>query len=111
LVCPDPILPDLLLEAVIIPGISKSFLVSEKSEDFAVRSVHASRFIDKAALYNVRQKLKFNKKAAGELVAAAADTLKEAKDEHDIMESFYISAMDFSRLDEITEKIIKEITA
>lgn len=46
---------------------------------------------------------------ARELIDLAANHVAQAKDLHDKLEKFYISAMDFSKVDEIYQKLIEDI--
>ena len=39
----------------------------------------------------------------------AADSMKKAKEIHDILEEYYISAVDFDKINKLTDKLIKEI--
>lgn len=109
--CPCPILSEEKIEHVILPSLSLAFSVSQKPADYGTRTVHASRFCDGEALHSLRQKMRFNTKASAELIAASVDTLKQAKAVHDTMESFYIDAMDYTVVDALCEKVIKEIKA
>ena len=52
-------------------------------------------------MYNRKNRLKFNKNAANELVDEAVTALKNAKAAHDKLETFYINAVDFSKSEKI----------
>ena len=67
------------------------------------------RFYDKNAFLQKRQRINFSKKAVTELVYEAQATLIRAKSVHDEIESYYIDAMNFDKVNIISDKIINEI--
>ncbi|MGN0451791.1 MAG: hypothetical protein ACI4FN_06760, partial [Acutalibacteraceae bacterium] len=73
------------------------------------RRIHARRFVSSQRLHLSRERLKFNKKAAKELLCSAAETLSGAKSVHDELEGYYIKAMDFDRLTAFAESFAEEI--
>ena len=79
-------------------------------EDEAVRKIHATRFMDRDVLREARSRILFGRRLNKELLAGAVNTLKEAKEVHDKLESYYIEAMDFEGLDEFFENFINEIS-
>ena len=57
----------------------------------------------------IKKRLKYNKKAANELLDSAVDTLKLAKKVHDDLEEFYIDSIDYKKLDDFADKFIEKI--
>ena len=55
-----------------------------------------------------QQKIKFNKKVIKELLCTACETLAGAKAVHDELESYYINAMDFDKLNLYCEDFAKQ---
>ena len=70
------------------------------------RRIHARRFVATKQLHLSRERMKFNRKAANELLITAAKTLSTAKAVHDKLEAYYINAMDFGALGEFFDKNI-----
>lgn len=105
------LLPSYILDGVILPSLNLSFLRENRFCHFEIpdRRIHARRFTKSSLLNKSRERIKFNNKAVKELLNSATDTLKEAKDTHDILESFYISAMDFDALNLFAEEFIKDL--
>lgn len=103
--------PSQITDGVIIPALDLSFLRESPYTkiDIPIRKIHSRRFTEISALSRNRERLKFNKKAVDLLLCSAADTLKEAKNIHDILESYYISAMDFKSLNEFASKFAEKI--
>ena len=107
----NPFLPSLITDHVIIPELGVAFATENAYMHFSadVRRIHARRFVSSQKLHLSRERLKFNKKAAHELLCSAAETLSGAKSVHDELEGYYIKAMDFDRLTAFAESFTKEI--
>ena len=73
------------------------------------RRIHSRRFICLKKLHLSRERMKFNRKAANELLTSAAHTLAEAKSVHDKLEAYYIDAMDFKALNLFNEDFTKSV--
>ncbi len=73
------------------------------------RRIHYKRFTDMAALRRHKSHLNFNRRAAGELLGCAAGLLADAKSVHDMLEQYYIEAMDYPSLDTYFQEILEEI--
>jgi len=96
--CYCPISPFDKLEHLLIPEAGIGFVSSNKwhKQDFSeARKIHSRRFIDTAMLKGRRQRINFNRKAAKELLHEAIALKQEAKEVHDLLEEYYVSAMDF----------------
>ena len=72
------------------------------------RTIFSDRFIIKDKYDKVRNRIHFLNKTKRELINESINSLEEAKKLHDILESYYIAAMDFSKVSEITDYIINE---
>ena len=75
------------------------------------KTLSAARFSDSVSLSAVKGKLKITEKLTDEILSEAQKELAEAKSVHNSIESIYIPAMDFSLMDEFTDRIIKNIFA
>ncbi|MDO5125426.1 MAG: ATPase [Ruminococcus sp.] len=71
--------------------------------------INASRFYDKKLIAQKKSRLKLNKTTYADLCKETAYTLENAKIIHDEIEKYYIEAMNFDKINEITENIISEI--
>lgn len=103
-------LPSSLLDGIIIPELSLSFLRESEHSIFQnTRKIHSKRFMDTELLKAYKNRVKANKKTINSLISFATDTLKDAKSVHDQLESCYISAMDFESLNLFAENIAKKL--
>lgn len=103
---------DEVYEHLRIPELSISFISSNPMNRVEVESaefVNFSRFYDKKLIYSRKNRLKFNKNAVNELLGEAVVALKNAKDAHDRLESFYIEAVDFSKAESIFRRLCNEL--
>lgn len=103
---------DEFFEHLRIPELSVSFISSNPVNKTSAEEnifINFGRFYDKQILYNRKNRLKFNRSAAGELIDEAVLALKNAKAAHDKLEEFYIEAVDFKKAEKIFKKLKTEI--
>lgn len=107
----NPFLPSLIIDHIIIPELSIGFVTENDFVSFnsETRRVHSRRFELVKQLHKSKERLKFNKKAIDYLLNCSFTTLSEAKAVHDSLESYYIKAMDFKKLNNFTEKFCKKL--
>ncbi len=104
-------LPSSICEHILVPELSLA-LVTENcfiSFDCDARRIHSRRFTDSATLLGFKNRMSFNKKLGTELLKSATKTLADAKISHDILEEFYINAMDFSTIETVLKKLEEKI--
>lgn len=103
---------DEVYEHLRIPELSMCFISSNpmnKTEQAEAERINFGRFYDKKLIYSRKNRLKFNKNAVNELLGEAVNALKNAKDAHDRLESFYIEAVDFSKAESIFRRLCGEL--
>lgn len=109
--CYCPLFPEFKVEHIIIPEL-KTALFTENSYHLSIDEygsrVHATRFFDSEGYKQNKEKIIFQKKAKKELIDEAVRKLSLALDIHDRLEEYYIKATDFEKINEISEKIMKE---
>ncbi len=109
--CPCPMAPNDKLDHLIIPGLSLAFSTSNHYHavsDYHQR-IHARRFTETAALRGKKQHLSFNKRAVKELLSGASEILEQAREVHGEIEEYYINAMDFTGVDALTGRLVRQI--
>ncbi|MCR4925858.1 MAG: ATPase [Clostridiales bacterium] len=110
--CMCPLAPTKKIEHLIIPEISMGIFTSNsihKADFEASRKISAKRFMDCDALKKHKYTIGFNTRASEELLSEAIGILEQAKQLHDKLESYYINAMDFERVEKKTEEIIEKL--
>ncbi len=66
----------------------------------SVQAVRCTRFLDRENLAAYRARLRFNERAAAELLEQASALMAQAKSCHDELETYYRAAVDFGKVDE-----------
>lgn len=110
--CDCPLFAGNKTEHLLIPELGTAFLTSNrfnKIDIAADRRINAMRFIDAEELKLFKTRLRFNKKASQELLNEAVALQAAAKRTHDSLESCYISAMNFKKVDQTANSVIKEL--
>lgn len=110
--CPCPMDSDGGLEHLLIPEIGVGFITTNQYhtlQNKPQRTIHCERFINDEKLKTVHGRLVLNAKVKSELIEEAISHLRNAKECHDILESFYIDAMDFGELKKLSERILEKI--
>lgn len=111
--CPCPLRED-VIDHLFIPELRLAFLTGNSWHpmDLANRqNVHCTRFLEKGGLRSLRARLRFDRKAASELLELASEAQRQAKASHDELEGYYRTAADFSQLDEIAAQLTKTLFA
>lgn len=110
--CYCPLFPTAKIEHIIIPELKLCFFTQTKSHPSMItedKMIHSTRFLNKEGLGDIKEKLFFNKRVEQEMLSEAVRKISVAKGIHDRLEDYYIRATDFSVIDEIGEKLFKEI--
>ncbi len=102
---------NVLYEHLSVPELDMVFISAtplNKIEPDAIK-INFSRFYFRDKISEKKERIAFSKKAMSNLSDEAADSMKKAKEIHDILEEYYISAIDFDKINKLTDKLIKEI--
>lgn len=104
--CPMSVCQD--IEHIIIPAADLAVFTENSFHRLPfepARRIHARRFLEEEVLGEHRCRLKFNRRAAAQLIDESISLLKNAKSIHDRLERFYIPAMDFDQVDALAQEI------
>ncbi len=110
--CPCAIAPERKIDHVIIPSARVAFCTTNTMLPITVdnqRRIHATRFRDASLIARRKQRLRFNRRAAEELIDGACHAIAQAREVHDLIENYYIHAMDFSMSDRLLETIKRQL--
>lgn len=101
------------LEHIIIPEFKIAFLTSNKFHNLNLslpcKHVKVNRFTDTHFFDERKQYISFNKKAAKQFFDEAVNNMKYAKAYHDELEQCYIKQVDFAKLNELKEELLKKL--
>lgn len=101
-----------IYEHIVVPQLGLIFITGNFFNSLNADNeniINFSRFYSKDVINAKKQRIAFNKKASAELAEEAKISLENALKVHDILESYYISALDFDGLNNKTKKIVNEI--
>ena len=111
-VCPCAVSPERKIDHVIVPGRRLAFCTANSLLAFdrePTRRIRAGRFRDNTVFAQHKQRMRFNKRAAAELLEGAHNYLAQARQVHDQIEAFYVAAMDFDRLEDMRRQTTERI--
>ncbi len=99
-------------EHLLIPELDLAFMTATPLNGLELtekQPVNFRRFYDKSVLCEKKERLRFNRTAAADLLAEAVNSLKSAKAEHDRLEEFYIDAVDFDSVNRVYYSMVSRI--
>ena len=95
--------PEDKIDHILIPELKLAFLTDNRWHPVhlpSVQAVRCTRFLDRENLAAYRARLRFNERAAAELLEQASALMAQAKSCHDELETYYRAAVDFGKVDE-----------
>lgn len=107
-----PMNPLTKIDHIIYPDIKFGIFTSNKYHNLLsknYKTISTDRFIDFDKINKHKKSIKFLMKSKNEMINEAISSLKTAKSTHDLLESYYIEAMNFNKINIIKENLIKEI--
>ncbi len=96
------------IEHIFIPELKIALLTATPINELNVdekKPVNFSRFYDKNIIRQRKMRIKFNEGAIKEFCGEAVKALVGAKLEHDKLEEYYISSVDFDKVNAIAENL------
>lgn len=104
--------PEDKIDHLLIPALRLAFLTDNSWHRCSFpgqKNIHCTRFLDLAHLHDFRARLRFNRKAAGDLTAQAVVLMAQAKACHDELETYYRTAVDFAAVETETERCAQQL--
>ena len=104
--CPCAMHPEDQIDHLFIPALRLAFLTDNRWHPVSlpgVQAVRCARFVDRENLSAYRARLRFNDRAAAELLDQAVALMAQAKSCHDELETYYRAAVDFEEVGRVTQ--------
>jgi len=111
-VCYCPFNPAQKIDHVLIPSLSLAFLTVNDHliyPDDTERHIRLDAYIDHERYLELRENLRQWKKIHQTLLQSAVSSLHESKNLHDKLETFYVPAMDFEKVDHFFNELCPKI--
>lgn len=102
--CRCALAPEEKIDHLLFPELGLAVLTSNSWHPMAFagqQNVRCARFADREGLRARRQRLRFNQRAAAELLAQTSALQREARAAHGQLEDYYKGAADFARVEAI----------
>lgn len=110
IVCRCSMEPLKKIDHIIFPDLRKGIFTSNQYHNIkGNHTISSLRFVDRNLLNKNKNSLLFINKAKKEMINEAVNSLKTAKSAHDILESYYIDAMDFDKVNNEKNLLLKKI--
>ncbi|MEG1687012.1 MAG: hypothetical protein RR276_03925 [Angelakisella sp.] len=112
--CACPLFPFTKIDHLLLPELGLGFVTRNKLHPLTLpgeRTIHARRFTDLAKMRAKKHRTSFLQRAAGNMLEQGAALLGEAKETHDLLERYYVAAMDFAQVNEKTRLLIERFRA
>lgn len=111
-----PMRPEAGLEHLLIPELDLAFVTLNNYHDMdmcecckSMKTLEMRDFIDWNRMEPYMENILYCDTHSEMLIQQAVDSLKKAKAEHDILESFYVQNMNFEKIDNLKGEIIGKI--
>ena len=95
--------PEDKVDHILIPSLRLAFLTDNRWHPVqmsGVQAVRCTRFVDRENLAHCRARIRFNERAAAELLDQAVALMAQAKSCHDELETYYRAAVDFAQVEQ-----------
>ncbi len=110
--CRCPVFPNEKIDHIFIPKLKLGFMTDNKFHNLDItpyRTIHSKRFLEEKSSAAEKIRIKFALREAHRLINEASKCMKEAKEVHDRLESCYIPAMDFEKVESVLKTVLDEI--
>ena len=110
--CPCAMHPEDQIDHLFIPALRLAFLTDNHWHPIhipGVQAVRCTRFLDRENLAGFRARLRFNERAAAELLDQAVALMAQAKSCHDELETYYRASVDFEEVERLTKETEQKI--
>lgn len=107
----NPLIPE-EIEHLFIPELSVAIVTSNEINNSKLKgeTVNLDKILDKDLLATVAEEIDYDKLLFYSLIDKGLKVLSETKKLHDKLETYYVSNMDFARVDEIFNNLIEDFS-
>ncbi|AOY77605.1 PRK06851 family protein [Clostridium formicaceticum] len=102
----EPLMPD-KVESILIPQLDMAFTTNSKYQD--QKYINLNKFLQKEKLNKYKKELEYSEKLFQQLINDVVYNLQRTKKNHDYIEDYYVSNIQFEKIDALREQLIEEI--
>jgi hypothetical protein len=103
-----PLIPE-KIGTVLIEEINMAITTSEKYRKNNYEPINLNEFLDKSLMANFQKDIQDDQQILENLLAKGIECIYQAKQEHDVLEQYYVPNMNFAAANEKSEEILKRI--
>jgi len=103
-----PLIPT-KIGTVVIPGLNLAITTSEKFKSAHYETLDLSKYLNGSKLAAFQADLAGDNKLLQELIDLGMENIRRAKEEHDVLEQYYVPNMNFSAAEDKYEEIMDRI--
>ncbi|KXZ40353.1 hypothetical protein SAMN05661008_00093 [Alkalithermobacter thermoalcaliphilus JW-YL-7 = DSM 7308] len=103
-----PLIPQ-KLETVVIESLKVAFTTSNLFKENNYKTIDLNEYLDKNIIKKYEEEIEYDKKILNELFNKGIENVKNAKKEHDVLEKYYVSNMDFEGIEKLRYDIVERI--
>lgn len=103
-----PLIPE-KIETVLIKELSLALTISEVAKKYNYITIDMDKYLNNEALEKYKLEIEQDKEVYNKLIDIALSNIAAAKENHDIIEKFYVSNMNFSNVEKLKDRIVESI--
>lgn len=95
------------IQHLLIPKLGIA-IMSNVNMDSAKKTIDLNNFLNTSELLKHKSTIANNEALFSNLMSLASQTLAKTKNQHDLLEQIYSSAMDYSKVDQLVDKLVTQ---
>ena len=103
-----PLLPE-KIETIYIKGLDVGITTSKLFKDKHLETLDLNEFMDLKKHDKYKEELEYSNKTLNDLLEYGMLNIKRAKEQHDVLENYYVPNMDFTELNKLKDILIERI--
>jgi GTPase SAR1 family protein len=104
-----PLLPPEKIETIVIEELGIAITTSKLFKEKNYKSIDLNEYICRDKIDKYLDEIQYDKKVLDELLNYGLFNLKKAKEQHDVLEKYYVPSMDFSENEKVKKSILNKM--
>jgi len=103
-----PLIPE-KIETVIIKDLSIALTIMDAGKEENYKEIDLDKYLDKDIVSRYKEDIEEDKRIFKQLIDIAVSNIREAKKNHDLIETYYVPNMNFDEIVKVREELIERI--